>query len=255
MKLSIVMPAYNEEERIGSTLADFSSFFESIRKNSQLSYQILVVINNTTDNTLSIVQEAKKKNPRISYINLPKGGKGYAVIEGFKHALDEKYDLIGFVDADNATIPSEFYKLVTNIDGFDSIIASRYIKGSVVNPRQGLKRIISSRVFNALIRSVMFLNIKDTQCGAKLFKSHSLRLIIPKITMSQWAFDVELLYLLKKNKMTIKEVPTVWSDNKYSKLNFMKAGPKMVLGILRLRIINSPFKSLVRIYDSVLGKS
>ena len=90
MKISIIIPAYNEEKRIGNTLQVYSAYFESIRKLKSLDYEILVSINNTTDKTLEIVKKFQKKDKRIIYLNLPKGGKGYAIIEGFKDALGEK---------------------------------------------------------------------------------------------------------------------------------------------------------------------
>ena len=84
------MPAYNEEKRIGKTLEEYSSFFENLRKSKKIDYEILVVINNTKDNTEKVVKSYSKKNKRIIYLNLVRGGKGYAVIEGFKDALKER---------------------------------------------------------------------------------------------------------------------------------------------------------------------
>src|SRR3989338_9940965 len=109
MKVSIIIPAYNEEKRIGNTLKEYSRFFENLRKEKKLNYEILVVINNTKDNTELIVKKYQKKNKNIKYINLPKGGKGYATAEGFKNALSQKNDLLCFVDADMATSPEAFY--------------------------------------------------------------------------------------------------------------------------------------------------
>lgn len=252
-KLSIVMPAHNEEKRIGNTLKAYSEFFNSIKESGILDYEIIVVINNTVDNTERIVLEWKKKNANIRYLNLLRGGKGYAVIEGFKDALDRENDLIGFVDADMATSPDSFYELVLGINKYDGVIASRYVKGAYVNPPPTIPRIISSRIFNILIRGLLFLPFRDTQCGAKIFRREVIEKILRELTMSQWAFDVELLYLMKKNNFIIKESATQWGDKNYSKINFMKAGPWMALGVIRLRIINSPFRSFVRIYDKLIG--
>ena len=250
-KISIINPAYNEEKRISKTLEHYAKYFENLRKEKKLDYEILIVINNTTDKTEEIVKSFIKKNKRILYLNLKQGGKGFAVIEGFKDALKRKNDLIGFVDADMATLPEEYLKLIKNIEGFDGIIASRYIKGAIIDPKPSLQRLLAKWAFNFVVRIFLFLPYKDTQCGAKIFRRKSIMDVLPKISMSQWAFDAELLLELKKNKLKIKEIPTICSDKEYSTINFWKAGPRMVLGIIRLRILNSPFKNFIKIYSYI----
>lgn len=249
MKISIIIPAYNEEKRIGKTLEAYSDFFERKRKEGELDYEILVVINNTTDRTEEIVKEAQRKNKRIIYLNFEQGGKGFAVIGGFKDALKRKNELIGFVDADMATSPEEYFKLIENRGNYDGVIASRYMKGAKITPKPTLQRLIAKWMFNALVRSLLFIPYRDTQCGAKIFGRKVLVKVISRITMSNWAFDVDLLYCMKKEGFKITEVPTVWSDKKYSKINFWGAGPKMALGVVRLRLLNSSFRRLIKIYD------
>lgn len=251
MNLSIIIPAYNEEKRIGKTLKAYLSHFENLRKMKKLGYNMIVVINNTTDRTEDIVKSFKKTNNRLSYLNLKKGGKGYATIEGFKEALKTNPGLIGFVDADMSTSPEEYSRLLNQLNGYDGIIASRYLPGAVVSPKPNLPRIIVSRVFNFLIRALFFFPYADTQCGAKIFRKEAIRKIANSLTITKWAFDVDLLYNLRKNKFKIREIPTVWSDKEYSKINFMKAGPFMALAIIRLRLLNSPFNGFVRLYDKM----
>jgi glycosyltransferase involved in cell wall biosynthesis len=251
-EIAIIIPAYNEEKRIGKTLQAYSSFFNSLPPQKKLEYEILVVINNTTDKTDEIVKALQKTNPKINYLNLPQGGKGRAVIEGFKHALQRDFNLIGFVDADLATPPEEYYKLIKNVKHHDAIIADRTLKSSKVHPPATFRRVVVSRIFNSLIRALLLIPQKDTQCGAKLFKPQALKKIIPHLGMSQWAFDVDLIYHLKKEGFSILSHPTIWTDKKYSKINFWKAGPKMALAIIRLRILNSPLRRFIRIYDTLL---
>jgi glycosyltransferase involved in cell wall biosynthesis len=246
-KLIIIIPAYNEEKRIENTLKEYSKFFGEKERKKEIKYRILVVINNSKDKTEEIVKNYKKRNKKIDYLNFKQGGKGFAIIEGFREALkDRDSSLIGFVDADMATSPEAFYDLAKNIDDFEGIIASRYVKGAVVKPKQSLQRIIVSRVFNFLVRSLFFMKYKDTQCGAKLFKRKAIESIINSLGMTQWSFDVDLLYQLKKRNISVKEYPTIWADKEYSKVNFMKAGPRMALSAVRLRIINSVFEPLLR---------
>jgi glycosyltransferase involved in cell wall biosynthesis len=246
------MPAYNEEKRIGKTLEAYSSYFEDLRKNEKMDYDILVVINNTTDKTEEIVKKIAEANKRITYLNLRPGGKGFAVIEGFKDALKRKNDLIGFVDADMATLPEDFYDLVRRMGKSGGAIASRYIRGAVINPKPTKQRMIAKKVFNLLVRTMLFLPYRDTQCGAKVFRREVLENVLPALTMSQWAFDVDLIYSTKKKGFSVKEIPTKWSDKSYATINFWQAGPLMALGIIRLRLLNSPAKMFIRIYDKLI---
>jgi glycosyltransferase involved in cell wall biosynthesis len=251
--VSIVIPAYNEERRISPTLEAYGSYFDGLRKEGKIDYEILVVINNSKDRTLDIVKNFSKKYNRIRYLDLKPGGKGFAVIEGFKDALTRPNDLIGFVDADMATSPEEYYKLIKNINSSDAIIASRYVNGAIIEPKPSIQRLVAKKAFNFLARSLLLLPYRDTQCGAKLFKRKLVSYLIKRITMSQWAFDVDLLYCAKKGGFKIKEFPTVWKDIKYATINFWKAGPGMALGVIRLRILNSPFKNFLNVYDRFLS--
>ncbi|MBU0760234.1 MAG: glycosyltransferase [Nanoarchaeota archaeon] len=252
-KIAILIPAYNEEKRIGRTLDAYSVYFENLRENNVLDYEILVVINNTTDRTEEIVKNAIMENGRIAYLNLKPGGKGFAVIEGFKDALKRENDLIGFVDADLATRPEDFYDLIRRIGGAGGAIASRYVPGARVQPKQSWQRVFVSRAFNFFIRSFLFLPYRDTQCGAKLFKRKAIEKSVGRLTMSQWAFDVDLIYSVRKSGFSVREVATRWSDREYSKINFWKAGPLMVLGVIRLRLLNSSLRDFIRIYDRLLN--
>ncbi len=252
-KVSIIIPAYNEEKRIGKTLETYSAYFDVLRKRKELDYEILVVINNTRDKTEEIVKKWRRRNERIKYLNFKRGGKGFAVIEGFKDSLRRNNDFLGFADADMATLPEEYYKLIISLKDFDGVIASRYINGAVIEPKPTMQRLFAKRLFNILVRAMLLLPFKDTQCGAKVFKRGAIEKVLGNISLSQWAFDVDLLYSLKKAGFRIKEIPTRWHDKEYSKINFWRAGPWMALGVLRLRLINSPLKGIIKVYDKILG--
>ena len=246
MKISIIIPSYNEERRIGRTLKAYSEFFEDLRKKKEADYEILVVINNTTDKTEEIVKDFRKKNKRIIYLNFRRGGKGFAVIEGFKDALKRNSDLIGFTDADMATPPESFYLLVQNIGGGSGAIASRYIKGSKILPKPSFRTLVMASVFNFIVRSLFLFNFRDTQCGAKLFRREAVSSIIGKMTITQWAFDIDLLYQLKRKGFAVKEIPIKWVEQEESKINMIKSPIQMFLSIIQLRVLNSPFNNLLK---------
>jgi len=253
MKISIIIPAYNEEERIGKTLEEYSKFLRDKKKSKDIKdFEIVVVLNGCKDNTLGIVNEYQKKFKEIITINLPQGGKGFAVITGFKEALKRENDLIGFVDADMATPPQSFFDLIKNIGYYDGAIASRGLKESSVET--SVSRKITNRGFNFLVKVFLFLPYRDTQCGAKIFKREALKNVINDIGITKWAFDVDLLYKLKRKGFKIKEIPTIWYDKAGSKVEagkISRVSIQMLLAIIRLRILYSPFKGMVKIYDKM----
>jgi len=254
IKLCIVMPAHNEEQRIAKTLESYGKLFHNLKKNKKIKdIEILIVINNTWDRTEELVKKARKKYKEIRYIIFKEGGKGFAIIEGFKEACKGDWNLIGFVDADMSTSAEEYLHLAIKIENYDGIIASRYMKGAVVTPKQSILRIMASRVFNFLIRSMFLMPYNDTQCGAKIFRKEALASILPELGITQWSFDIDLLYRLWKKGFKTKEVPTVWADAEKSTLKLGKASTQMFLSILQLRIMNSKFRRLISPVKPIVG--
>jgi glycosyltransferase involved in cell wall biosynthesis len=247
MKLSIIIPAYNEEKRIKKTLKNYYNFF----RKKKIEFEIIIVLNACRDNTLGVVKTFQKGKKEIKYLNFKLGGKGFAVKEGFKDALKRENDLVGFVDADMSTPPKAFYDLVKNLDNFDGIIADRWLANSKINFHQSLLRKLTSRTFNFVVRSFLMLPYRDTQCGAKLFKKQVIKKILPKLNNTQWAFDVDLIYLTHKYGFKLKEISTTWNDEKGSKIDVIRSSLKMFLAVLRLRLINSPFKFVVEAYNKL----
>ena len=178
--LCIIIPAYNEEKRIGETLEEYGKYFEKKKKDKEIGdFKILVVLNACRDNTIGVVKNQEKKNKNIIHIEFERGGKGFAVTEGFKFAINKKFDLIGFVDADMATPPEAFFDLVKSIGNSDGIIANRWHKNSNIKIKQTPLRILLSRGGNFIIHSLFLLKYQDTQCGAKLFRREILEKVVP----------------------------------------------------------------------------
>lgn len=248
------MPAYNEEKRIGNTLKDYSDFFSGIARKKNVEYEILVVINNTSDKTEDVVKKYQRKDNRIRYLNLVKGGKGYATTEGFKDALKRKNDFIGFVDADLATSAREYWKLIENLGTSDGIIADRYSRGAEITPAFSFRRVIVSRAFNYLVRILFGFKYRDTQCGAKLFTRRAIEKIIKDLTITQWAYDIDLLYAAEKNGLTIKSFPTQWTEIGGSKLNLVSTSIEMFFAVIQLRLLRSRFKTLLPLFRRPIGK-
>jgi glycosyltransferase involved in cell wall biosynthesis len=218
-------------------------------------FEILVVINNTKDRTEEIVKKFSRKSKRIRYLNFKRGGKGFAIIKGFEDALKRKNDLIGFADADMSTPAEAFYDLIKNIKDYDGIIADRWNKKSSIIPKQNLFRRFISRGYNLIVRTLFFLPFRDTQCGAKVFKRKIIEENYDKLVTSNWAFDIALLYCLRKeSNARIKSLPTVWRDETSSKVNLKKTPLLMFISSVRLRLIHSPFRDFVKIYRNLPEK-
>ena len=249
MKLSIVVPAYNEEGRIGKMLEAYQSYFSARYGND---FELIVSVNGSTDGTESIVRSMQTRFPQLRVCVDPRPiGKGGAIMAGGNLATG---DLIGFVDADGATAPAAFDDLVRNIGGAGLIIASRRLPGAVVSPRQPWQRRAASRVFNFLVRRLFSLHITDTQCGAKLMTAEAWHAIVPHIGLTKWAFDVDMLFKTRRQRYAIREIPTVWSDVGGSKLKVGRVSIQMLLAICRLRLLYSPLSWIVSLYDRVLGR-
>lgn len=202
MNLTVIIPAHNEEARIGATLNAYLRYFGA-------RLRFLVVVNGTTDRTAAMVQPYLATHPgTVELVVIPERiGKGGAILEGFQRATTE---LVGFLDADGATPPEEFEKLLTALDRADGAIASRYKPGS--RAQRTFLRWVIGLAFRTTVRLLIGLPFYDTQVGAKVFRRDQVQAILPELTTRNMAFDVELLGLLVRNGARIEEVPTVWHE-------------------------------------------
>ena len=121
-------------------------------------------------------------------------------------------------------------------------------------PRQTLARQIASRVFNGFVRLMLGLKIRDTQCGAKVFRKEALDCVLPSLGLTRWAFDVDILFQLHRAGFTIREAPTKWHDVGGSQLRIFRASVQMFVAVTRLRLLYSPFCWVVALYDRTLGR-
>jgi len=181
----------------------------------------------------------------ISALEFPgRIGKGGALIEGLK--LAPLADLIGYVDADGATSPKAFLDLVQRAGHADCVIASRWIRGAILHQSQSNKRQFASRVFHAIVQVLFRMNIRDTQCGAKVIRREAVEKIHSSLRIADMAFDINLLYSLKRAGYRILEVPTEWTDKIGSKVVLGKTSLTMLLSAIRLRLVYSPFYKMLR---------
>ena len=231
MKLSIVIPAHNEEHRLSATLGDYAGFFTE-RFGDEM--ELIVVANHCSDDTEGVVRKAAKAHPQIKVVVEPdRVGKGGAVKLGMRMAQG---DFVGFVDADGATPPQSFFRLLENIGDAGCIVGSRWIDGAVVNPRQSAFRRMASRMLNRIVVHGMFgLQVLDSQCGAKLFRHEVLEKVLLEAAEPGWAFDIELLCRVKRLGYAVREYPIEWRHVPGNPIAYIAMSCQMLASLWRVK--------------------
>jgi glycosyltransferase involved in cell wall biosynthesis len=223
MQISLIMPAYNEEERIGKFLTSLLKCFPS--------EEIIVVCNGCTDRTPEIVKSFCKKHRNITLlVYKEKIGKGAAIVEGFKRANGE---YVGFVDADGTFGCKEIKRVLKRLRYADCVIASKWKGQSFSSVEWPVTRKIFSRLWNLMVRFFLHLNFDDTQAGLKFVKKNVLKSIDFNFICRGYDFDVEFLLKIRKKGFDIEEVFTKVRHTGDTSFSFVSI-PKMFVNLLRL---------------------
>jgi glycosyltransferase involved in cell wall biosynthesis len=229
IKVSIVVPAFNEASRIGESVRKIEEFLKRV----PWSAEIVIVDDGSTDKTAAIVSEARIPGLRLlrSETN---HGKGHAVRAG---VLDARGDYVIFSDADLSAPIEELQKLLTAAEtqSADVVIGSRAVDRSFIEKHQSRGREVGGIIFNRIVRIVLGLKIHDTQCGFKMFRRQKIRPIFEKMTIEGFGFDPELLFLSSKAGLKILEIPVRWSHAEGSKIRFMRDSVRMFTDLLQIR--------------------
>jgi glycosyltransferase involved in cell wall biosynthesis len=235
--LSIIVPAWNEETRLPKTLDRYLPYLESRGQ----PYEVIVVVDGSKDATAPVARSYAARGVHV--LEYPhKLGKGGAVLQGLRNA---RFDIVGYVDADGPIVPAEIERLVKTLDHADVAVGSRWAPDSVVTESQPPFRIFAGRAFNLLSRVLLGLKLKDTQCGAKFMRRAMVQSVLHQVTLSNWAFDVDLLYHMRKAGADLQEVGVTWRHDTGSKLPVMKMIPVMFLSVIGVRLMNLPISGRV----------
>jgi glycosyltransferase involved in cell wall biosynthesis len=237
--LLLLIPAYNEEDRIEPVLREYGRYFQ---ENYHGSFQLVVVLNGCRDNTRGVVERVAREFSSVSLLDFPAPiGKGGALIEGLK--LASQAEIIGYVDADGASPPQALHALVRRIGEADCIIGSRWLRGAILHQAQPWVRRFTSRCFHAIVELFFWLHIKDTQCPCKVMRRVAVEKIHPALQIADLAFDVNLLVSLDRAGFRILEVPTEWTDKIGSKVtaSLFRSSLTMFLSVVRIRLIYWPW--------------
>jgi dolichyl-phosphate beta-glucosyltransferase len=244
--VSIVVPAFNEETRLPSSLA---RILEYLRQKDFSFAEVLVVDDGSRDGTAALVERQRRENPIIRLIRNPGNhGKGYSVRHGM---LQAKGEWILSTDADLSAPIEELDKLFDAVDhaGAQVAIGSRALDRSLVGVHQSALREMSGRVFNVVMRVITGLPFRDTQCGFKLFRADAARAIFSRQRLEGFSFDVEDLVIAKVQGISAIEVPVVWNNVEGTKVSTL-AGVASFGALLGIR-----FRALTGQYSKKLKKA
>lgn len=231
-KFSIVIPAYNEANRIVRSIGKIREYF----KNKKTSYEIVVVNDGSKDATLKILKDLKRKYKELKVLgDSTNRGKGYAVKTGI---LNSQGSYVLFTDADLSTPIEELDNLFRYIKRYEVVIGSRNIDRSKVKLKQPFYRRFLGSVLRAYYSLIIFPRNppKDSQCGFKLFTKKAASILFKKQTIYREMFDIEILYIARKCGLKIKEIPVIWVNDPDSKINLFKCITYGSIDLFKIRL-------------------
>ena len=230
MKLSIVIPLYNEQLIIKKNLEKIYNHFSD-----KLDFEIIVVNDGSIDNSLNIIKNIKFKN--INIIDIQNNlGKGNAIKQGI---LSSHGKIVLITDADLSTSIDQYATLYNKyLEGFDIVIGSRSTEDAKISKKQNILRICAGKIFNLCVKNILKLDFKDTQCGFKLFNGKNIRKVMSQSIIKRFCIDVEILYLAKKFKLKVYEVGINWENNTDSSVHLLRDSINMFIDLLRIKFNN-----------------
>jgi dolichyl-phosphate beta-glucosyltransferase len=233
-ELGVVIPAFNEESRLDSSLKRIVAFF----RDRGIEFEVIVIDDGSEDRTDTVAREAGRSlglSNRIRVLrNSHNRGKGYSVRRGMLETVAE-YALL--TDADLSTPIEDFNKLEDEIyaRGCDIALGSRDVPGAILEKRQPWYRENAGKAFNRVVRFITGLPFRDTQCGFKLFKMSTCRDIFREQRIEKFAFDVEVLFIARKWGLRLTEVPITWRHSEGSKVQISRDFLRTAADVLRIR--------------------
>jgi dolichyl-phosphate beta-glucosyltransferase len=229
-ELSIVVPCYNEEQRLPRTIEQIERHFAR----AGISYELILVDDGSTDGTRKIMDAAAERNSSVRLEALPRNrGKGRALAEGVAVARGAQ---ILVTDADLSTPIEEIDKLRARLaEGAGVAIASRALRGSRVEISQPIYRVLMGKVFNLLVQAVLLPGIWDTQCGFKVFRAEVAHEAFAGLTTDGFGYDPEVLFRAKRRGVKIAEVPVIWRNSAPTKVSPIKSSIDMFKHVVSVR--------------------
>jgi glycosyltransferase involved in cell wall biosynthesis len=228
-KLSIVIPAFNEEKRLPATLERIAGYINA----SGRATEVIVVDDGSEDGTVGVADSVRGKIADLRVVSNGRNrGKGYSVRHGFMESLGE---IVLFTDADLSAPIEEADKLLVKMDGYDVAIGSRAMNRELIEVHESKFRELAGIIFNRIVRLILRLPFVDTQCGFKAFRREKCRIIFEQQTIERFGFDPELLYLARHHGLRTAEVAVRWAHSPATKVNMLRDSVQMFLDVVIIR--------------------
>jgi len=235
--VDVIIPVYNEEHVLAESVATLRKF---LAEGFAHQYRIVVADNASTDGTLAVAQRLAQKHADVASLHIPQKGRGRALRAAW---LASPADILSYMDVDLSTDLAAFPALIEAIasEGYDIAIGSRLARGADI--RRSLRREVTSRTYNVMIKGLFFTRFSDAQCGFKAASRRAVQELVPLIENNEWFFDTELLILAEKTGHRVKEIAVRWLEDPDTRVNVPKTVWEDVRGLLRLRL-RRPWRAL-----------
>ncbi len=224
-----VIPVYNEEHVLAQSIATLHAF---LTEHLPYDWRILVADNASTDGTLDEARRLKEQYPRLDVIHLDQKGRGRALRKAW---LESGADILSYMDVDLSTEIEKYPALIRSIaeEGYDLSTGSRLARGA--RTTRSFKREFISRLYNLIIKTVMWTKFSDAQCGFKAISRRACDVLVPLVKDNEWFFDTELLVLAEKKGYRIKDIPVKWIEDPDTRVKLAKTITADLRGLWRLR--------------------
>ena len=230
ISVSLIMPAHNAEKIIEKSISEYLKFLSKYKK-----YELIIACNGCTDSTVEVASKIARRNKNIRILDIDERGKGFAILTGFRWAQN---DIIGFMDADNVFKLDSVAGMISHLNKYDCVIASKWLGRNIFEITEPFTRKALAVGWKALTLGLFFMRFHDTQAGCKFLRKSSFKKIDHQFICTGFDFDVELLYSLKRTGFKIKEfnIPVLKSF-KFSTFR-LKFVPLMFWRLFRMRFSN-----------------
>jgi glycosyltransferase involved in cell wall biosynthesis len=229
LELSIVIPSFNEEQRLPATLERIAAYVKASGRKAE----VIVVDDGSTDRTKEVAESYRGRIENLRVVpNGQNRGKGYSVRHG---SLEAQGDIVLFTDADLSAPIEEADKLLAKMDQYDVAIGSRAVNRELIEIHESKFREFAGIVFNKIVRIILWLPFVDTQCGFKAFRREKCKVMFEQQTIERFGFDPELLYLARHHGLRTIEVAVRWAHSPATKINMWRDSLQMFLDVLIIR--------------------
>ena len=229
--ISVIVPVFNEEKIVAQTMAEIVSYLNK----QTYTWELLIVDDGSTDKTLMIAKKNQKttNNKNIKIIELTHEGKGWAI----KNGMLASTGLLKFMcDADLSMPIHNLQNFINNFNSKSEIIIGSRTQQNSQRHGESIFRQIRSKVFNIIVRSILPIPYKDTQCGFKCFTKDAAEKLFHLQQLKGFSFDVEILFLANKLGIKINELPITWEHKEQSQVSSIKDSLKMLIDVFKIRI-------------------